>query len=114
MSATEHPDSAAASAVETLPSLDPAADAPPELAPAKPEPPTSEPDLIEETPPGIAEPANAAPVPQARTKTKGVADLVFLVDVSGRMATCIDALRRNIEAFIDSLSHGDANNAAPV
>jgi hypothetical protein len=30
------------------------------------------------------------------------------------MSPCIDALRRNIEAFIDSLSHGDANNAAPV
>jgi hypothetical protein len=30
------------------------------------------------------------------------------------MSTCIDALRRNIEAFIDSLSQGDANNAAPV
>ncbi|MDB5930861.1 MAG: hypothetical protein JWR60_2568 [Polaromonas sp.] len=63
---------------------------------------------------GIAEPAQAAPLPQSRAKTKGVADLVFLVDVSGSMATCIDALRKNIEAFIDSLSRGDANNAAPV
>ena len=63
---------------------------------------------------GIAEPAQATPVPAARAKTKGVADIVFLVDVTGSMATCIDALRRNIEAFIDSLSRGDANNAAPV
>ena len=30
------------------------------------------------------------------------------------MASCIDALRKNIEVFIDSLSSGDANNAAPV
>ena len=30
------------------------------------------------------------------------------------MAPCIDALRRNIEAFVDSLSQGDANNVAPV
>jgi hypothetical protein len=30
------------------------------------------------------------------------------------MAPVIDALRRNIEVFIDSLSSGDANNAAPV
>jgi hypothetical protein len=30
------------------------------------------------------------------------------------MAPVIDALRRNIEVFIDSLSAGDANNAAPV
>ncbi|WP_201835071.1 vWA domain-containing protein [Microvirga zambiensis] len=43
-----------------------------------------------------------------------MADIVFLVDVSGSMSPCIDALRRNIEAFIDSLSRGDANNAAPV
>jgi hypothetical protein len=63
---------------------------------------------------GVAEPAQAVPVPSARAKTKGVADIVFLVDVSGSMSTCIDALRRNIEAFIDSLSRGDANNAAPV
>ena len=64
--------------------------------------------------PGIAEPADQAPVPPPRAKTKGVADMVFLVDVSGSMSPCIDALRRNIEAFIDSLSRGDANNAAPV
>lgn len=56
---------------------------------------------------------DAAP-PAARAKTKGVVDLVFMVDVSGSMATCIDALRRNIEVFVDSLSRGDANNAAPV
>jgi len=56
----------------------------------------------------------APPSVQERPKTKGVADIVFLVDVSGSMSPCIDALRRNIEAFIDSLSRGDANNAAPV
>jgi hypothetical protein len=63
---------------------------------------------------GVAEPALAAPAPQARAKTKGVADLVFVVDVSGSMAPCIDALRKNIEAFIDSLSKGDGNSVAPV
>jgi hypothetical protein len=63
---------------------------------------------------GVAQPAQAAPLPQARSKTKGVADLVFLVDISGSMGPCIDALRKNIEAFIDSLNKGDANNAAPV
>lgn len=51
---------------------------------------------------------------QERPKTKGVADIVFLVDVTGSMEPCIDALRRNIEAFIDSLSQGDPNNAASV
>jgi hypothetical protein len=63
---------------------------------------------------GIAEPALDAPAPQARAKTKGVADLVFVVDVSGSMSPCIDALRKNIEAFIDSFSRGDGNNVAPV
>jgi hypothetical protein len=72
------------------------------------------PAMIEEVPPGIAAPAAAAPVPQTRSKTKGVADIVFVVDISGSMSTCIDALRKNIEAFVDSLSQGDANNAAPV
>jgi hypothetical protein len=73
---------------------------------------TTEPPLP--APAGVAEPALNAPVPLARTKTKGVADLVFVVDVSGSMAPCIDALRTNIEAFIDSLSRGDGNNVAPV
>ena len=63
---------------------------------------------------GVPAPAVDAPAPQARAKTKGVADLVFVVDVSGSMASCIDALRKNIEAFIDSLSGGDGNNVAPV
>ncbi len=61
-----------------------------------------------------AAPATPAPVPAARAKTKGVADLVFVVDVTGSMAPCIDALRKNIETFIDSLSRGDGNTAAPV
>jgi hypothetical protein len=64
--------------------------------------------------PVVAAPVTAAPTLAPRAKTKGVADIVFLVDVSGSMAPCIDALRRNIEVFVDSLSKGDANNAAPV
>ena len=70
--------------------------------------------LHDEAAAGIAAPAEAAPLPQARTRTKGVADIVFTVDISGSMSPCIDALRTNIEAFIDSLSRGDANNSAPV
>jgi hypothetical protein len=64
--------------------------------------------------PGQSQPAAPAAAPQARAKTKGVADVVFLIDVSGRMSPIIDALRKNIEAFVTSLSSGDANNAAPV
>ena len=37
-----------------------------------------------------------------------------MVDISGSMAPCIDALRTNIEAFINSLSKGEPNNAPPI
>ena len=63
---------------------------------------------------GQSDPAAPAAAPQTRAKTKGVADVVFLIDVSGSMSPIIDALRKNIEAFVTSLSSGDANNAAPV
>ena len=63
---------------------------------------------------GVSEPAAPAAAPQTRAKTKGVADVVFLIDVSGSMRPIIDALRKNIETFVDSLSSGGANNAAPV
>jgi hypothetical protein len=65
-------------------------------------------------PEGQSEPAAPAAAPQARARTKGVADVVFLIDVSGSMAPIIDALRKNIEAFVETLSSGGANNAAPV
>ena len=123
MSIPEHP------AVDPVPPIPPSSEPAPALAPsdiapaadpatgmteAVTEPVMSEPAMSTETSPGIAEPAAGAPLPQTRAKTKGVADLVFVVDVSGSMATCIDALRANIETFVDSLSRGDANNAAPV
>jgi len=68
----------------------------------------------EEASGGVAEIASSQAAPQSREKTKGVADIVFVVDISGSMAPCIDALRQNIETFVNSLSSGDANNAAPV
>jgi hypothetical protein len=63
---------------------------------------------------GVAELATSQAAPQSREKTKGVADIVFVVDISGSMAPCIDALRQNIETFVGTLSSGGANNAAPV
>ena len=65
-------------------------------------------------PGGQSQPAAPTAAPQTRAKTKGVADVVFLIDVSGSMAPIIDALRKNIEAFVDSLSSSGANNAAAV
>lgn len=47
-------------------------------------------------------------------KVRGVADIVFVVDVTGSMQPCIDALRENISVFIDTLSSSDANNGSPV
>jgi hypothetical protein len=47
-------------------------------------------------------------------KVRGVADIVFLIDVTGSMQPCIDALRDNIRTFIDTLSTSDANNSNPI
>jgi len=86
-----------------------------EPLPASPAPDLSEPALAtEEVSGGIDQVAASSQAPQAREKTKGVADIVFVVDISGSMAPCIDALRQNIETFVTSLNSGDANNAAPV
>jgi hypothetical protein len=68
----------------------------------------------EAAPPSEHLPPDGPPPPPPRAKTKGVADIVFLIDLTGSMAPVIDALRKNIEVFIDSLSAGDANNASPV
>jgi hypothetical protein len=67
-----------------------------------------------ESPAGRTDTAAPAAAPQTRAKTKGVADVVFLIDVSGSMSPIIDALRKNIEAFVDSLSSGGPNNSAAV
>ena len=101
----------------TSPSVDmPSGGASGAAPPAEASPPTLETaeDLSQPASAGQAEPAAPAAAPQIRAKTKGVADVVFLIDVSGSMAPIIDALRKHIEAFVDSLSSGGANNAAPV
>ena len=98
------------------PSTPPPVDAPaPAAAPMGDVPPAT--DALAAPPVADAPAEQGAPPaapPPPRAKTKGVADIVFLIDVSGSMAPIIDALRRNIEVFVDSLSSGDANNAAPV
>jgi hypothetical protein len=42
-------------------------------------------------------------------KKKGVPDIVFLLDATGSMASCIDAVTRNISIFIDTLNTPDSN-----
>src|SRR5689334_11406829 len=51
---------------------------------------------------------------QAGQKVKGVVDIVFLLDVTGSMQHCIDAMKQNISAFIDFLTTKNANNQTPV
>ena len=46
-------------------------------------------------------------------KNAGVVDLVFLVDVTGSMGPCINALRDNINHFIDMLT-STVGNGSPV
>ena len=47
-------------------------------------------------------------------KAKGVVDLVFLIDATGSMQPCIDALKDNISTFIDSLTTRGPNNENPI
>ena len=102
MSPTEHP--------ESSPGLDStAADAGLNAGATQPESAADQPAS-----PALEEPGPITSAPPQKAKTKGVADIVFMVDISGSMAPCIDALRTNIEAFIDSLSKGEANNAPPI
>ncbi len=105
------PDATSAPAAGTS---DPIATSAPDPTTASSAPAAEPPPIDANAAPVVAAPVTAAPTLAPRAKTKGVADIVFLVDVSGSMAPCIDALRRNIEVFVDSLSKGDANNAAPV
>ncbi len=51
---------------------------------------------------------------EALEKTKGIADIVFLVDITGSMQPCIDALRSNIVTFVNAIAQPDANGGSPV
>jgi len=51
---------------------------------------------------------------QDSSKVKGVVDIVFLIDITGSMQHCIDALKENIATFVDSLTGKDPNNELPV
>jgi hypothetical protein len=107
--ATETPASATAA---SAPAADVTTSTPPEASPSA-DPGAGTPDA-DSTAPATVAPELASPAPAARARTTGVADIVFLVDISGSMAPVIDALRANIETFIDSLASGDANSGPPV
>ncbi|MEI6297195.1 MAG: hypothetical protein WCO84_06185 [bacterium] len=50
----------------------------------------------------------------AETKIKGVVDIVVLLDVTGSMQECIDAVKGSVSTFINSLTAKDPNNEAPI
>ena len=50
----------------------------------------------------------------ADNKIKGVVDIVVLLDVTGSMQECIDAVKGSISTFISGLAAKDANNEAPI
>ncbi|MEI6053385.1 MAG: hypothetical protein WCQ44_11830, partial [Opitutaceae bacterium] len=49
-----------------------------------------------------------------QTKVKGVVDLVMLLDCSGSMQDCIDAIKNSIASFVQQLALTDANGGSPV
>ena len=49
-----------------------------------------------------------------QVKVKGVADIAFLLDATGSMAPCINAVKENIASFITSLTSKDANDQSVV
>jgi hypothetical protein len=51
---------------------------------------------------------------QVNQKVKGVVDIVFLIDATGSMQHCIDALKNNISAFIETLAVRSPNNETPI
>jgi hypothetical protein len=54
--------------------------------------------------------------PAGSAKRKGVVDLVFILDATGSMAPCIEAVKRNIRAFIATLAAGSGRepNGSPA
>lgn len=48
------------------------------------------------------------------SKVKGIVDIVFLLDATGSMQPCIDALKTNIFTFVNSLTVKGTNNENPV
>ena len=47
-------------------------------------------------------------------KKKGIADIVFLIDISGSMQKCIDALKNNIGVLVDHMVNPGPNAEAVV
>ena len=51
---------------------------------------------------------------ESLAKKKGIPDIVFLLDATGSMSDCLQAVTDNIAAFIDTLSTPDANGGVLI
>jgi hypothetical protein len=51
---------------------------------------------------------------EATSKVKGVVDIVIVMDVSGSMQECIDAVKGSVSSFISTMTSLDANSSAPI
>lgn len=47
-------------------------------------------------------------------KVKGVADIVFLMDATGSMGPCINQVKQNIKAFVQTLTTADPNGGTAL
>ncbi len=47
------------------------------------------------------------------SKSKGVVDIVFLIDITGSMQVCIDAVKSNLQTFVTSLTSDDGGPNSP-
>jgi hypothetical protein len=50
----------------------------------------------------------------AEGKTRGVVDIAFIIDCTGSMGPCIEALKANVSSFVDFLANGAEGEAPPV
>ena len=74
---------------------------------------TTAPETSEPAAPAAEEIPAAEENPNKQYKNSGIADIVFLIDATGSMRPCIDALRDNINKFIDMLTD-TTGNGSPV
>jgi hypothetical protein len=51
---------------------------------------------------------------ESLAKKKGIADIVFLIDISGSMGPCLEALKSNIGTLVDFMVKPGANASASV
>lgn len=47
-------------------------------------------------------------------QVRGTVDIVVLIDVSGSMQACIDAVKKSVSSFINFMTTADANNSSPI